>query len=238
VDILTDLHNHSCLSPCGDLSMSPRALVSAAAARGIGVLALTDHNSALNCPPFEALCRKAGIVPICGIEAQPREEVHLLCLFASSGAALDFGAWLRGLLPARPFDPLKLGDQPWVDEEENILGFEERYLGAACDIGLEELSRAAIDAGAALIPAHIDRPMFSMRSQLGFLPSGPWTAVEVRDPACGMDTGPYPVIRASDAHCPEDVGKRPFRIRSGRAIVGLESLVLALAEGGAGPPQE
>jgi hypothetical protein len=238
VDLLVDLHNHSCLSPCGSLEMSPARLVAEAAARGIGALGLTDHNSALNCPAFEALCLRAGIVPVCGIEAMPREEVHLLCLFGSAAAAAGFGARLRELLPPGPFDPLRLGDQPIVDEEENVLGFEERYLGAALDIGLDGLCELALGAGALLVPAHVDRPMFSMRSQLGFLPEGPWTAVELRGVPPAMATGPYPRVSASDAHHPADVGRRPFRLRSDRAMIDLEGIARAIAAGGASIPGE
>lgn len=229
---LVDLHNHSCLSPCASLEMSPARLVRGAAARGIGVLGLTDHNSALNCAPFEALCRAAGIVPVCGIEAMPREEVHVLCLFPTAAAAGAFGARLRDLLPARPFDPLKLGDQPVVDADEVILGFEERYLGAALDIDLDGLCAEATAAGALLVPAHADRPAFSMLSQLGFLPAGPWAAVEATLSPPGIDAGGLPLIRSSDAHFPGDIGRAPFRLRSERAIMDLGGLLRAAGCGG------
>lgn len=228
-----DLHNHSCLSPCASLEMSPARLVAEAAARGIGVLGLTDHNSARNCAPFESLCRKAGIVPICGIEAMPREEAHLLCLFGSAAAAEAFGARLRELLPARPFDPLKLGDQPYVDEEEGILGFEERYLGAALDIDLDGLCAEAAAAGALLVPAHADRPAFSVLSQLGFLPAGPWAAVEATRSPPGIDARGLPILRSSDAHFPRDIGRVPFLLGSEHAIMDLDGLFRALATGGA-----
>ena len=47
---LCDLHIHSCLSPCGDGDMTPYNLVNMAKVMGLDILALTDHNSSLNCP--------------------------------------------------------------------------------------------------------------------------------------------------------------------------------------------
>ena len=48
--IKTDLHIHSCLSPCGSEEMDPFDLVGMAKVSGIDLIALTDHNSARNCP--------------------------------------------------------------------------------------------------------------------------------------------------------------------------------------------
>jgi len=51
--VRADLHNHSCLSPCGDLFMSPKILAEGAIEAGIELLALSDHNSAMNLPAME-----------------------------------------------------------------------------------------------------------------------------------------------------------------------------------------
>ena len=45
-----DLHIHSCLSPCANLEMSPGEIVARAKAAGMDGIALTDHQSARNCP--------------------------------------------------------------------------------------------------------------------------------------------------------------------------------------------
>ena len=47
-----DLHLHSCLSPCGDDDMTPANIVGMSALKGLELIALTDHNSAKNCPAF------------------------------------------------------------------------------------------------------------------------------------------------------------------------------------------
>ena len=40
-----DLHIHTVLSPCGDLEMSPTAIVDRALARGLDMIAISDHNT-------------------------------------------------------------------------------------------------------------------------------------------------------------------------------------------------
>ncbi len=216
--LLADLHNHSCLSPCGSLDLSPSVLAFRARARGIRLLALTDHNSALNCPAFGEACRREGIIPLFGIEACSVEEVHVLCIFGNEDEALDFGVYLRGLLPDLPYDPEKLGDQVVVDVDENVLDLPDYYLGAALSIGFDELCQATAGRGALVIPAHVDRPMFSVASQLGFLPPGPYAAVEsMREPPVSLCLG-LPVISGSDAHYPEHVGRRPFLLETDVAL--------------------
>jgi PHP family Zn ribbon phosphoesterase len=214
MSILADLHNHSCLSPCGSLEMSPRLLASRAAERGISLLALTDHNSSLNCPAFAAACRAVGILPVFGMEATTREEVHILCLFGSLDASLSFSEAAYALLPAFPNDPERLGDQVYVDEDENVEGEVENYLGVALDLGVDEIGDRVASFGGIVIPAHVDRPAFSMTSQLGFVMEGPWAAVEcVRLPPTVATLG-YPLTTSSDAHYPEHVGRRPFELEA------------------------
>jgi len=208
--LLSDFHNHSCLSPCGSLEMSPRLLASKAAARGVRLLALTDHNSSLNCPAFDSACRTSGITPLFGMEACTREEVHVLCLFGHLDTAMAFSeAWTR-LLPVIPNNPEKMGDQVYVDDEDAIIGEVEYYLGVGAECGLDEIGALVQGFGGLVIPAHVDRAAFSMTSQLGFVMHGPWAALEcVRLPPA-TDTLGYPLITSSDAHYPEHIARRPF----------------------------
>jgi hypothetical protein len=210
VRALADLHNHSCLSPCASLEESPSLIARLARERGLDLVALTDHNSALNCPAFAEACRREGVAPLFGIEASSVEEVHVLCLFGAVDDALAFGETLRGLLLAVPYDSEKLGDQVVVDADEGVLDLPDYYLGAALSIGFDELCSDAAKRGAIVIPAHVDRPMFSVSSQLGFLPPGPYDAVEsVREPGPEL-TGGLAAISGSDSHYPEHVCRRPF----------------------------
>jgi len=234
--VACDFHNHSCLSPCGSLEQSPAVLARLARERGLELVALTDHNSALNAPAFEECARREGIRALFGMEATSAEETHVLCLFADVAAALDFGKFIAGHLPLLPYDPAKLGDQVVVDADENVLDLPETYFGAALDLGFDELCQAAASRGALVVPAHIDRPMFGAISQLGFLPDGPYAAVEAVRPLSASAARGFTVITGSDAHYPEHVARRPFGLElpdgwNSGGPVDLETIREALAAG-------
>ena len=118
--MLADLHNHSCLSPCGSLDLSPRCLLELGAAKGLKLMALTDHNSSLNCPAFAKLSPQYGIIPIFGMEATTTEEIHVLCLFTNLEASMTFSEYAYSILTPFLNNPEKTGDQVYVDEEDNI----------------------------------------------------------------------------------------------------------------------
>jgi hypothetical protein len=160
------------------------------------------------------------------MEATTQEEIHVLCLFTGLEAALAFGEYAYSIIVPFPNDPQKTGDQVYVDEEDNIEGEVEYFLPNALDLSVEDIGPKVIAAGGIVIPAHVDRPAFSMTSQLGVVVKGPWAAVEcVRIPprqgpgAWGgqgesgpLDTLGYPLTTSSDAHYPEHVARRPFTL--------------------------
>lgn len=207
-----DFHNHSCLSPCGSLELSPSVLVERAVRRGVRVLALSDHNSARNTPAFEALAAAAGMVALCGLEVTTQEELHCLCLFRNSSEAQDFGAVIEARLLKVANRPEKWGDQVVVDAQENVLEEVPYWLGTATDLPLTELGDWCLAAGGLFIPAHIDRPSQSILSQLGYLPDLPYTALEVRQGTAGLDARGRTLVKGSDAHYPDDVGTRTCRV--------------------------
>jgi hypothetical protein len=224
-----DLHLHSCLSPCGDLDASPRAIAERAASLGLDLIALTDHNSALNCPTFAETTKQAGITALFGLEATTREEVHVLCLFPTPEAALEMGETVYASLPEIPLIPERYGDQVYVDSEDMILGEVEKHLIYACDYSMEELLEMVHASGGLFIPAHIDRAVNSVYSQLGFLPEGPYDAVEVTKWPSPVDTLGTPVVSGSDAHFTSDIGIRGFTFESDApTFYGLKA---ALAHG-------
>ncbi len=208
-----DFHNHSCLSPCASLENSPLEMVERALRKRIDLFALTDHNSALNTPTFAIECANAGIIPLFGIELNPFEEAHLLAIFSDPLTALRFSDWAFGYLPAIQVDPLQFGDQVVVDPLGQILSMPATWYGSALKESFTFFAEEAAKAGAIVIPAHIDRPHFSVYSQLGFLPPGHYDAVEAMSPnpepaLCGD----YCVISNSDAHVLEHIGRRPSLI--------------------------
>jgi len=215
--MLADLHNHSCLSPCGSLDLSPRCLLELGAAKGLKLMALTDHNSSLNCPAFAKLSPQYGIIPIFGMEATTTEEIHVLCLFTNLEASMAFSEYAYSILTPFLNNPEKTGDQVYVDEEDNIEGEVEYYLVNPIDLSVDSIGAKVSEYGGIVIPAHVDRYAFSMVSQLGVIVKGPWAALEcVRIPPSlndkPLDTLGYPMTTSSDAHYPEHVCRRPFQL--------------------------
>jgi PHP family Zn ribbon phosphoesterase len=204
--------------------MSPTVIAEYLKSRGVQLAALTDHNSALNCPAFAEACRVRGVAALYGMEAQTSEEVHALCLFSRLDTALSFSDELYDLMPPIWNIPEKTGDQVYVDAEENILGEVEKYLVTSVALSLDELAERVISLGGIIIPAHVDRPAFSLTSQLGFIPDGPWAALEVvrmppldhalRDSSYA-DTRGYPLTTSSDAHYIEHIARRSFELNIG-----------------------
>lgn len=219
-----DLHIHSCLSPCADLEMSPRAIARAARRAGLELIALTDHNTARNVPAFAEACREEHLFALYGCEVTTVEEAHVLCLFEDGDVASDFGEWIYRRLAQIPLRAEKMGDQPVVDEGENVLELLEFYLGAATDLPLADLVLSARERGGLVIPSHIDRPAMSLLSQLGRIPDLPYDAVEIsRHYNWATDSagvrGRYAMIRSSDAHTLGDLGRGWTDLRTHGASV-------------------
>ncbi len=205
----TDLHIHSCLSPCGSLKMSPETIAQRAGKQGVQLIGLTDHNSALNCTALEEVIKKTELSAVYGIEACTREEVHALCLLETADKAVELGKEIYRMIPARGISKYR-DDQVIVNASEQILGYLDKFLIAGADISYEELFRMTKDYGGLFIPAHINRLSYSVFSQLGFLPNLPYDAVEVIGDPEEIAAAKYTVIKSSDAHVPEQIGNSYF----------------------------
>jgi predicted metal-dependent phosphoesterase TrpH len=221
--IKCDFHIHSCLSPCGDLAMSPSMIVSVLKQKGIGLAALTDHNCALNCEPFMELCARNGIMSLAGMEVQTIEEVHMLALFNNAETALLYGKELYAAMPDIPNNPEKYGDQVYVDTEENILGEVDKYLATSANVTIDDVVKRVHELGGLVIPAHVDRAAFSMTSQLGFIPAGNYDALEtVRMNLAELpkecEVSGYAVTHSSDAHYIEHIARRYTQLDFGNEL--------------------
>ena len=108
-----DLHVHTCLSPCADLSMAPRTIVAAALARGLDAIGVADHNSAGNIPAVVGAARQTRLAVLPAMEITSREEVHILAIFGDVEAARAAGA--RGVLvPTEKTRPEEIEAAPEV----------------------------------------------------------------------------------------------------------------------------
>lgn len=163
-----DLHLHSCLSPCGGEENTPANLAAMCAVAGLDIAALTDHNTTGNCGAFLRAARRHGLLALPGMELTTREEVHVVCLFPHLSAAEAFDRAIRPLLPPISNEPAFWGSQLLMDDADRLLGEERAFLSGAADIGIYEAVEQTASLGGAAFPAHIDRPSFSLLSNLGF----------------------------------------------------------------------
>jgi len=201
-----DIHIHSVLSPCASLNMSPAAIIQRAIARGIDIIAISDHNSTRNCNLAVSLGKEAGISVIRAAEVTTEEEVHCLSLFPDDASTVLFQEYLEQHMQHIANDTKKFGYQLVLDKEENIIDEVEFFLPAALTASIDELECKVHSLGGLFIPAHIDRPAFSITSQLGFMPSS--LSVDAVEMTGIISSMPYPVIRNSDAHYIEHIGRR------------------------------
>ncbi|MBQ6789278.1 MAG: PHP domain-containing protein [Clostridia bacterium] len=177
-----DLHVHSCLSPCADDDMTPGNIAGMAAVQGLDVVALTDHNSAKNCPAFFAHAEKFGIIPIAGMELTTAEDIHMLCLFPTLEAALKFDAVVEESLIKVKNKPRIFGNQYIMNGDDEVAGEVEHLLINATSIDVASAWRMCLDLGGACYPAHIDRDSNGMLAVLGDFPEDvPFAAFELND---------------------------------------------------------
>ena len=165
-----DLHLHSCLSPCGDEEMTPNSIAGMAKLNGLSIIALTDHNTTGNAPAFYAACRRYGIVPIAGAELTTAEDIHMVTLFPTLEAALEFDADLAPYRINVPNRPEIFGRQLLVDENDEVLGERKELLTNALSLSLSEAAELARRYGAVAYPAHIDRESNGAIAVLGAFP--------------------------------------------------------------------
>ena len=164
-----DFHIHSCLSPCGDKDMTPNNIVNFAKIMGYDVIALTDHNTALNCPAVAKIAQENGITFIPGMELCTSEEVHIVCLFYNLDDALNFSEYVKSTMPPIKNKPAVFGEQLICDENDDIIGQEDILLVTASGISTEKVVKKVAEYNGICYPAHIDRSSFSILSNLGII---------------------------------------------------------------------
>jgi PHP family Zn ribbon phosphoesterase len=209
-----DLHIHSCLSPCGDLDMSPRAIVEKSLERGLDLIAVCDHNCAENVGAVIRAGRPRGLAVLAGMEISSKEEVHCLAVFDTEEQAVRMQELIYQHMRGTN-RPELFGDQVVANEFDEVEGFNDRLLIGAVQLDLQEIVRAVHRFGGLSIASHVDRPSFSILSQLGFFPddveldgveiSRHTTSEKARAEIPGLER--FAVVSFSDAHFPEDIGK-------------------------------
>ncbi|MCP4716622.1 MAG: PHP domain-containing protein [Deltaproteobacteria bacterium] len=232
-----DLHIHSCLSPCAELDMGPRTIVARSLAQGLDIIAVCDHNSAENAAAVIRLGTRRGLTVLAGLEICSREEVHCLVVFASAAGALAMQENVyRNLVGMNR--PDIFGEQVIANENDEVEGFNDRRLIGATSLGLYDIIRATHRLGGLCIASHVDRPQYSVLSQLGFLtPDMVFDGLEVagilplQEVRSMLPAGcRLPLLFFSDAHSPDDIGRQVTDFWLEKAV--FAEIVMALSGSG------
>ncbi len=198
-----DLHIHTCLSPCAELEMTPRNIVSAARDAGLGIIGICDHNSCENVPYVKKSAAMMDISVIGGIE-----EIHLLALFDDDANLFSLQKIIYDHLNGEN-DERVFGDQVVTNERDEVVAFNRRLLIGATDLSLEDIIDAIHALNGLAVASHVDRESFSVVSQLGYIPDGlRIDAIEVsgREKLESFAGSPFPRVAFSDAHRLDRIG--------------------------------
>ena len=184
--------------------MTPGNIVAMAGILELPVFAVSDHNSAKNLPAVCRLAAEQGLLAVPAMEISTAEEIHVLALFPSLDAALDMDAEIYACLPPIANRPEIFGDQLILDENDRVVGQAEKLLINAVSLSIEAVFEKVRQRGGVPVPAHIDKPAYSVLSSLGFLPPE-LHAQTVEVSPRGLERGFSPpgacrVVSSSDAH--------------------------------------
>ena len=211
--IYYDFHLHSCLSPCGDDDMTPNNIAGMAHLNGLNAIALTDHNTTLNCAPLKKAAERYGITVLYGMELTTDEEVHMVCLFADEQSASKWEEYVAERLMKIDNNPDIFGHQHIMDEQDNIIGERQHLLINAVNLSFENVFGLVEALGGVAYPAHVDKNANSLISNLGFVaPDSTFKLAELHDPKnLGDITAAHPyfkgckILSSSDAHYLTDI---------------------------------
>ena len=209
-----DLHVHTCLSPCGDLEMSPRHVVAQALKQDLRILGVCDHNSAENVPAVTKVAQASGLVVLPGLEICSKEEIHVLAIFENLECAQEMQSNIYDRLSGTN-DPSAFGMQVVANELDEVVSFQDKLLIGAVDLTIEEVVDAIHKLGGVAIASHIDRESFSVLSQLAFIPDS--LCFDALELSCHIgaeeararfvEYSKSTFVRNSDAHFLDDIGK-------------------------------
>ena len=162
-----DLHLHSCLSPCGDMDMTPNNIVGMSKLLGLDVIALTDHNTSLNCEATMKVGEENGLLVIPGMELTTSEDIHAVCLFPTLEKALEWNDYVDQNRIKIKNKPDIYGRQVIMNENDEETGEIEALLLPATNISIMTAHKLVRDFGGVCYPAHVDRDSLSILSVLG-----------------------------------------------------------------------
>lgn len=188
--------------------MTPNNIVNMASLCGVDIIALTDHNTCLNCAAVMNAGRRIGLTVIPGMELTTSEEIHVVCLFEHLENALKFSDYVYNCLPNINNKPQIFGEQIIMNENDEAVGTVDKLLINATTISITKIVSLMSKYGGFCFPAHIDKNSYSVISNLGYFPDDcGFTAAEVSK-NCDLqalkqthrEINGLHILRNSDAH--------------------------------------
>lgn len=202
-----DLHIHTCLSPCADDDMTPCNIAGMAMLAGLDVIAVTDHNSCLNCRAvMKASAALGGPLVIPGMELETSENVHIVLLFPDADRAEAASEEIYNSLFRIANKEEIYGNQLIMNSEDEVIGKLDQLLVVASEKGVYDAVKLAEKYGGAAFPAHIDRPGNGILEMLGdvsedmgfgFVEFSPKASQELK---VAYDKRGYGMLVNSDSH--------------------------------------
>ena len=228
-----DLHIHSGLSPCANNDMTPNNIVNMAILKGLNMIAVTDHNRALNVQPTMNVAKKTDLIVVPGIEVETVEGIHLVCYFETIESLLNFEKIIYQGLPIIENNVALLGEQYRFNSSDDIIGTENKMLLNSCHYNLNEMVECCHSLNGIVSLAHIDRHKFSIITTMGFIPLD--LSYEMIELSNKTDEATYykkghkpikPIICNSDAHQLGDISEQVhyFELKE-KSINGLFSIL-------------
>jgi len=211
-----DLHIHTKLSPCAHEEMTPRGIAERAQQAGLEIIAICDHNTSRNAEAVMEAALPFSIAVIAGIEVETCEKIHVVGLFPDAAHALAVSDTIRQALPeADEAYGERIGIQVLMRADGSSYGTENRALASSTGYTLRSAVELIKAGGGLALAAHVERPSFSVYSQLRDVPRDiPFDALEV-SPVNNRPIGirekfatyGWQLVASSDSHYLHEVGR-------------------------------
>jgi predicted metal-dependent phosphoesterase TrpH len=200
-----DLHTHTTAS---DGRCSPDELVARAAATGVSVLGLTDHDTVAGCGPASLACERAGLEFVAGVEitaVASERDVHVLAYFFDPASTLihAFLAVQRRYRLDRLREVIARLRSCGIHLDADAI-LAPGLIDDARAVGRPMIARAMIAAGHVLtVNEAFDR--WLGRGRPAFVPrrgASPAEVIEIVHGAGGIASLAHPVLIRNDAQIP------------------------------------
>jgi predicted metal-dependent phosphoesterase TrpH len=213
--------------------MTPKAIVHRSIERKLDMIAICDHNSAENALAAIRAGASCGLCVLPGMEICSKEEAHILAIFKDIFQAIEMQRYVYEHLSGTNNTNL-WGYQIIADENDEVMGENERLLISATSLSIHQIAQKTHELGGISIPSHVDRSMFGIVTQLGFIPPDlEVDAIEVSFRMSFDDArkkissiGKRSCVTSSDAHFISDIGRAYTKMLM--ADANFEELYLAL----------